>query len=361
MRRNLGGAGESRHYHGRFVLWLALGYFGSYTLYSLTVKSLSLAALPQYAGAAGWSLLPGVAVGAGVVVSIASLMLWRLAPSPGGDTDDPVASRITGLNVFVAGMGTMLIVATTTLAYSFAGVSILLALVLMRGGVLMLSPLLDTVFGFRISLNSFLALLLSLGAVLVAIHGTSLATLNAAVLTNLCLYLLGYTLRLPVMNKIAKRRSFSGAVRYFIAEQAVCYPALLIALLLVAVSNAGEIGPAVRDGFLGIWASDGLTSVMIGGLYGLLFVFGTLIYLDPRENTFCIPLNRSASVLAGIIASFIIANREQNAVMPHELVGGCLVLVAMALLVQTTSRAETTLPERRYHPCSSRAPRRQNG
>jgi len=49
-----------------------------------------------------------------------------------------------------------------------------------------------------------------------------------------------------------------------------------------------------------------LPAVLIGALYSCLYCFGTLIYLDCRENTFCIPLNRCASLLSGVCASFVL-------------------------------------------------------
>ncbi len=46
---------------------------------------------------------------------------------------------------------------------------------------------------------------------------------------------------------------------------------------------------------------------MIGLLYGVLYQFGSWIYLDPRENTFCIPLNRCSTLLSGVASSYILA------------------------------------------------------
>jgi hypothetical protein len=58
-----------------------------------------------------------------------------------------------------------------------------------------------------------------------------------------------------------------------------------------------------------------------------------LIYLDRRENTFCIPLNRSASLLAGLAASygiaFLVGERPPNA---GELIGAALIALAILAL-----------------------------
>ncbi len=68
-------------------------------------------------------------------------------------------------------------------------------------------------------------------------------------------------------------------------------------------------------------------------MYAVLCWFGTLIYLDRRENTFCIALNRSSSLLAGLAVSYGIAfyfgERTPTAT---ELFGTALITVAILVL-----------------------------
>ena len=46
---------------------------------------------------------------------------------------------------------------------------------------------------------------------------------------------------------------------------------------------------------------------MIGVLSQGTGIFGGLILLDRRENTFCVPVNRASSILAGVLASLSLA------------------------------------------------------
>ncbi len=46
----------------------------------------------------------------------------------------------------LSGLGTAIIIGTTTLAFTFTGVSILFALLLMRGGVLIIAPTVDLLY-----------------------------------------------------------------------------------------------------------------------------------------------------------------------------------------------------------------------
>ena len=76
--------------------------------------------------------------------------------------------RVFGLMVpvvrgrtLISGVATAVIIATTTLNYTFVGISILLALLLMRGGVLILAPVVDTLLGRPVDASSWIALGLS--------------------------------------------------------------------------------------------------------------------------------------------------------------------------------------------------------
>jgi len=93
--------------------------------------------------------------------------------------------------------------------------------------------------------------------------------------------------------------------RYF-AEEAVTaavWQVLLCAVL--AVAGLGAVSAALREGFTGFLLTPAvLPAFGIGLLYSALYVYGTLIYLDPREYTWCVPANRCASLLSGLVASF---------------------------------------------------------
>jgi hypothetical protein len=39
----------------------------------------------------------------------------------------------------------------------------------------------------------------------------------------------------------------------------------------------------------------------------LVSLFSIMILLDPRENTYCVPIERSASILAGTAVAYILA------------------------------------------------------
>jgi hypothetical protein len=120
------------------IFRLAFGYFAFYIPYSAMTKALSQGLLPGQDGPVpGFLLLPAttIATSSGLLAAMtmaggwSSLGRWRLGP-----LNFPTVRLLP----LISGLATAVIIATTTLNYTSTGVSILLALLLMRGGVLSL-------------------------------------------------------------------------------------------------------------------------------------------------------------------------------------------------------------------------------
>ena len=90
---------------------------------------------------------------------------------------------------------------------------------------------------------------------------------------------------------------------------------------------------AIRDGFIALPAAAILPTMLLGVLSQGTGIFGTLVFLDPSENTFSVPVNRSSSILAGVVASAILAV-FLGAQWPsaHQLAGAALVIAAILAL-----------------------------
>jgi len=76
-----------------------------------------------------------------------------------------------------------------------------------------------------------------------------------------------------------------------------------------------------------------ILSIIVGLLSQGTGVFGGLILLDKRENTYCVPVNRASSILAGLVATYslalILGERGANA---SELIGAALIIAAILVL-----------------------------
>jgi hypothetical protein len=316
-------------------IWgFALGYFLAYAPYSALTKAMSLGRFPGMSrGISGFELLPVSTMTScvGMFVFLTAMGWWKHAsrrtifgrelPSPGRWT-------------FLSGLASAAIIGTTTLAYALSGVSIVFMMLLMRGGVLVLAPLADLVAKRRVRWFSWIALALSLGALLVAATQRASYTLTALAAIDVGVYLAGYFFRLRFMSHLAKSDDRRDSIRYFVEEQMVATPAIVAALVIAAIVGYGKTMLAIRAGFVGL---PGIGAVLGAMLVGLLSqgtgVFGGLILLDKRENTFCVPVNRASSILAGVVASYAMTVILGAAAVPAaELFGAGLVVAAVLVL-----------------------------
>lgn len=286
------------------VHWLALGYFLSYIPYVLLVKTMSSGATPlAQEPIGGLVLLPAAALGqlAVMPVLLGVTGWWRHVRRR------EIHGRhvpLPGRNTLMAGFFTALIISTTTLNFTFAGVSVLLMLLMMRGGVLILSPLVDVARKRWVQTASWIGLGFSLAAILTALGDVGSYHLTVGAIVSVLVYLIGYVGRFEIMSRVAKTGDHDTDRRYFVEEHASA-PAFQ-ALMLAIAALAGQ--PELRAGFtefLGTPAAWG--AVGIGVAYEVLFVFGSLIYLDRREYTWCVPANRCVSLISGLVASYALA------------------------------------------------------
>jgi hypothetical protein len=315
------------------AIWLfALGYFVSYVPYSGLSKAVTSGLLTGGRAVSVASIIPAASVSTAVTVLslITVLGWWRYGRK----------RHILGLNIalpkqqaFISGTGFAIIIITTTLAYSFSGVSIILALVLMRAGVLSMSPFIDWVYHRRVRWFSWAGLVISLIAVLISFAGTKDYHLSLAALLNLGAYLFGHALRIPSMTKVAKVPGKELARSYFVEEQSIAMPVLVLIPAILAVLASGNLAAQLRFGFAHLFdPSFAPFAWSIGFFYAALGIFLSFLYLDCRENTFCMPLFACSSLLSGIVASYLVMWFAHGPVPNDAQLVAALVIIA-ALLV----------------------------
>lgn len=319
----------------RLAIWgLALGYFTFYAPYLAFIKITTTGLWPGVSGpVSGFRLLPAVVVSTAVVLPliVSRMGWWKYAGR----------RRVFGLSVpfprplvFLSGLGTAVIIGTTTLIFTFPGVSIVFALVLMRGGVLVMAPVVDRLFKRRVRWFSWAAFAVTVPAILIALADVNNYQLSVVTAVIIVAYLSGYLLRIPCATKLAKADDQTITNSYFVEEQMVAMLFLVAIPAALALIGRGEIMLELRHGFTSFFTSDiTLPGLIIGASYSCLYCFGTLIYLDCRENTYCIPLNRGSSLLAGLSASYALTlffglKPPSGA----QLVGAGLLVIALLLL-----------------------------
>ena len=309
---------------------LAFAYFGCYVPYSAITKALTSAQIAGDATVTGLMLLPVMTAAStlAMVVTITGLGWWRYARGVDGK-GWPRPNRWTTLS----GLATAMILVTTTLAYTFEGVSLGFVMLVMRGGVLVIAPVIDFMTGRRIRWFSWVALGLSLGS----LANTLLTRVGAVpwlcVLDVSC-YLLGYVIRLRLMAKLGKSHDPRVRRRYFVEEQMVAAPAAVVLLVLLAAVGPPAIQVPLRHGFFDLWTHATVGWAIAAGICAQgTGVFGGLMLLDASEATYCVPLNRAMSILGGVVAAAVLALWfGVNAPALGELLGAGLLVSAIGVL-----------------------------
>lgn len=317
------------------IWWFAFGYFAFYAPYSAMAKAVSKGILPGgQAAISGFQLLPASVFASlcGMILFLLATGWWRHASRHQvGSLAIPGPTWFT----FVSGLTTAAIIVTTTLAYTFEGVSIVFMMLLMRGGVLVIAPAVDLISGRRPRWFSVVALVLSLAALVVAFSEKGGYEMKIVAMVDVTAYLSSYFIRLRLMSMKAKSEDPNANLRFFVEEQLVATPAVMISLVVLAVIGQGEIMMAIRAGFTTFWAESGVVPhvLFIGLASQGTGICGGLILLDKRENTFCVPVNRSSSILAGIVASLILTVWLGNPLpSAHQFVGAGLIIGALMFL-----------------------------
>ncbi|WP_233261267.1 hypothetical protein [Vitiosangium sp. GDMCC 1.1324] len=350
---------ELTNHRRDLAIWgYALGYFACYAPYSALTKALSLGALEGMPrGVSGFELLPWstLASGVGMFLFLTARGWWRYASTR---TVLGVRVPFPGPWTFLSGLCSAAIIATTTLAYTFSGTSIVFMMLLMRGGVLILAPLVDVLSQRRVAWPSWVALGLSFAAVGVATAPGVDARVSVAALVDLGVYLLGYFFRLRFMSHLAKGHDASASIRYFVEEQMVATPALVVALVGAALIGEGPVLSDIRHGFTELLVRGRvLEELLVGVLSQGTGVFGGLILLDHRENSFSVPVNRASSILAGVVATGLLSVLlGLPGAGKRELLGAALVMGAMLVL-----GLPTVLKARRAAKLASRTPGPESG
>jgi protein-tyrosine-phosphatase len=324
---------EKRKYN--LEIWaLGLGFYVFYTPYSGLTKALSSGLLTGTNGPVkGTVLLPisAIATVIGMLGFITVMRWWKYA---GRREFFGVQIPFPRPLTFLSGVCMATIMGTTTLAFTFGGLSIVLVLVLLRGGTLIIAPTVDRIVGRRVRWFSWAAMLVSLAAVLVVLSDAANYVLTIAAIIDVAAYLTAYFFKLQFMSRLAKSDQRSATLRYFVEEQMVASPLLVIALVVMAFIGAGDVMMGFREGLTTFATTPGaFFAALVGLFYAALCICTTLIFLDRRENTFCMPMHCGSSMLSGFTATAILAYfYGQSSPTAAQNVSAGLIIVALGVL-----------------------------
>jgi hypothetical protein len=242
----------------------------------------------------------------------------------------PVPTKYT----FISGLGTALVLFTVPLSLTFTDVSIPFIQLLMRGDILIIAPVVDAIFGRRVRWWSWTALVMVAASLFLVIKQRGGLHLPPLAIATVVLYAIGYFTRLWVMTRVSKDGNPDSVKRYFVEEKLIALPISIVALALVSLSGLGLQAGQLGWGFLAVW-----TDPVVLPLFGvavtltIVSVFAAIILLDPSENSYCVPLERSSSLLAGLVAAYLL-HWWWNLPKPTttEVIGAGVLMLAITLL-----------------------------
>jgi hypothetical protein len=242
----------------------------------------------------------------------------------------PVPTRYT----LMSGIGTALIVFTVPLSFTFKGVSIPFIQLLMRGDILIIAPIVDLMFGRRVRWWSWTALAMVALALLITLSSRGGLKLPPLAILDVVLYTLGYFIRLTMMTRVSKDGDPATVRAYFVEEKIFALPVSVAFLALIAAVGWGGQSDELQFGFVGVWRDPVLLWLTLIALtLTVVSVFSVLMLLNPRENAYCVPLERASSLVAGVAGALILAAIwGLRAPTPAELVGAAILIAAIVLL-----------------------------
>ena len=196
--------------------------------------------------------------------------------------------------VIVAVMSAIIIVSSTS-AYALPGVSLLVPLLLMKGGPNIWAPLIDWLNGSAVTTRARIVFGLALVAIVGALWSKVSVTASVAVTAAVgwaALYMLAYFPKLKIMAR------YRGDLIFLIADMTttllIALPAV-VALVWIKYGAGGLWQSMQLLGDYRVWAM-GAASEGAG-------LFGGLVFLAKTESTLSVPINRCSSLLGGTAAT----------------------------------------------------------
>lgn len=239
--------------------------------------------------------------------------------------------------VVVATMSAVIIVSSTS-AYALPGVSLLVPLLLMKGGPNIWAPLIDWLNGSAVTTRARIVFGLALVAVVGALWSKVSVTASVAVTAAVgwaALYMLAYFPKLKIMAR------YRGDLVFLIADMTTT---LLIALPAVVVLVWLKYGAG------GLWQSVQLLTDCrvwaMGAASEGAGLFGGLVFLAKTESTLSVPINRCSSLLGGTAATLALWWLDGGTLLGWagrnvpELIGVVAMLAALVIGVGVRARVD---------------------
>jgi hypothetical protein len=348
------------------LLQLCLGYFVFYVVTGVTVKYFTGSAASGYVGMKDLQFLVySTTGGTGLCLLVVLALGWYRLESNGQAQLGPF--RVPGefLYIIPSGVCTAVVIPTTTLMYMLP-ISVRVAMVIMRGGVIVISRLVDElqirqgILKKRVYWQENVAVLFALVAMSVNLFweqakgGFDFLGSKAAV-GILASYMAAYFLRIYIMNYFKNTRAKGVKLDnngFFGVEQIAAFVTmLLVTLLLYYAPDLLAWQSRELDTFRGAisgphpqWA----WALLAGSAFGVVAFFSVFLFMfKGRTATFAGLVNRLTSLVAGTTATLVFHfSFGGKPPKPQDWASLGFILVAVAFLSSAERRRAVELEAR---------------
>jgi len=229
--------------------------------------------------------------------------------------------------IIPSGVMTAVVVPTTTLLYSFEGISVMVAMTIMRGSVIIIGRIVDSIQIKKGILNKKVYLEENMG-VIFAVLAVGLKVLTGGrdgganpltsvpVMVIFTSYIIAYAIRIYIMNyykntrprrsKVDNNKAFF-AIEQFASTVTIWLVALIILIVAIRTDAVGtRITPYV-NAFKNPVSGFGWT-MFWGAAFGIVAFFSVFLFMfKGRTATFSGLVNRLTSLIAGTTSTLLFA------------------------------------------------------
>lgn len=303
------------------LIQLSLGYFVFYIITGMSVKYFLQTGMNSME-----YLVYSTAASTLFATSVVLALRWYKLNSIKLITWGSITFPSELLYIIPSGIMTAVVVPTTTLLYSFQGVSVMVAMVIMRGAVIIIGRVVDAIQIKQGILHKKVYIEENFGVVFAVIavgvkvltggNGGENPFTNLPVVIIFSSYITAYAIRIYIMNyykntrppnvKVDNNKAFFGIEQ--ISSTTTIF--LVAAILLIIVRKTGWSGPRITPfanavfnpvpgwGWAAFW----------GTAFGVVAFFSVFLFMfKGRTATFAGLVNRLTSLIAGTASTLLFA------------------------------------------------------
>jgi len=216
----------------------------------------------------------------------------------------------------------------TTASYMLHGAALVTMGLLLRGGMLSLAPISDSIQQRHVSTQTWIGF--SLAVIAIACSIVSAGAIPLIGIVIFVVYECAYALNLNFYGKNQRKFEFLCS-----AQLVACTTMILISIVQCfamwtndGIRNAIVHVSARGTGLLSITTIDIRDALSIGALAQLTGIFGPMILMSPTEQTYSVAINRSGSVIATVTAQRLLG----STLHPAQLLGVAFFIIAIIVL-----------------------------